>query len=102
MTILSSNILPWGKSVTDSGSSVSLTADQINQGVILKAGRNGTQTVPLPTVGLRDCASILIVAWDSNVSLTNTITVSGPTAPCVLTAFREIVTLVWLGEWVVV
>jgi len=88
----------WGTVTTNSDAAVTLTADEINGGLILLAGRGGAQTVALPASGCDPGASVLILADHASVGSTNSITVDGTVT---LTAQDQSAAMLWTGaRWV--
>lgn len=95
------NIGSWGEVIADQSATVTVTADQVNAGLILLAGRAGVQSVTLPTSGLTPGASVLVVADDANVSVTNAITIDATTPDVTLTAQDQTAAILWTGaRWV--
>lgn len=90
----------WGivREVTDAA--VAVSADDVNAGLLLKAGRAGVQELTLPTSGITEGAAVLVVAFHAAVSATNKVTVVGPTQSVELTELDAAQGFVWVGRWV--
>lgn len=65
----------WGLPLEVTDATVNVTAEQANAGLVLGAGRDGTQTINLPTEGIENGAAVLILGYHEDISETNKITV---------------------------
>lgn len=91
----------WGTPVITDDATYSPTAAQVNSGLFIMAGRDGAQTIALPTSGISDGVAVMIVGYDSNISGTNEVEVTGPATPGSITAVDQVLGYVWAHDrWV--
>lgn len=91
----------WGTVVAASAATYSPTAAEVNAGLLINAGRDGGQTIALPTSGLLPGVAVLVVAEAEAVSSSDPITITGPADSVQLTERFSTQSLVWNGaRWV--
>jgi len=103
MTAIGTFLKTFGSELVDTTDTVSPTAKQVSDGLLLNAGRNGTQTINLPTSNIVGSPSVFIIASDSNVSTLNTVTITGAGSNVILDYVDSFAAFQWLsakGRWV--
>jgi hypothetical protein len=98
MTAIGSFLNIFGTELTDSSASIPLTGEQVSPGLLLNVGRNGTQTISLPSTNIIGSPSIFIIASDSNVSALNTVTISYNSTTAVLDYVDSFAAFQWLSS----
>lgn len=98
MTAIGTSLLAFGSEIVDTSDTVNLTALQISSGLLLNAGKNGAQTINLPTSNIIGSPSVFIIASDSNVSSLNTVTIVGASVNVVLDYVDSFAAFQWLSS----
>lgn len=68
----------WGTTLEVTGATATLTAEQVNGGLLVLAGRAGAQAIVLPTEGVTDGCALLVLGYHSSISASNAVTVVIP------------------------
>jgi hypothetical protein len=104
MTLLD-DLPGWGAVVKLTGPTESVSVTQVNNRIVLKVGRNGTQTVTIPNATtLIAGARILILGDDVNLGSGKEATIVDTlaTISVEVDAYSEVYELLWTGtEWVI-